>query len=74
MLENNVNSMQESRLPPPELMMPSQGRRDGESPHKIPIGPSTVYIGDLPKDVTQVQLYEYLKTQVGGDFDIVLKR
>ena len=41
---------------------------------KILGSPSTVFIGDLPKDVTQVELYEYLKEHVEGDFELVLKR
>jgi len=42
--------------------------------HKILASPSTVFIGDLPKDLTPVELYEFLKQQVGGDFELVLKR
>ena len=42
--------------------------------YKITGSPSTVFIGDLPKDVSQVELYEYLKSHIGGDFDLILKR
>lgn len=41
---------------------------------KILGSPTTVFIGDLPKDVSQVELYEYLREKVGGDFELVLKR
>ena len=33
----------------------------------------TVYIGDLPKDISMVELYEYIKT-VAGECELVLKR
>lgn len=33
----------------------------------------TVFIGDLPKDVSMVELYEYIKS-VAGECDLVLKR
>jgi len=36
--------------------------------------PQTVFIGDLPKELSLVELYEYLKEQVGGDCEVVLKR
>ena len=43
--------------------------------HKILSSPSTVFIGDLPKDTSLVELYEYLKNAVGsGDFELVLKK
>lgn len=41
---------------------------------KIVSSPATVFIGDLPKDVSQVELYDYLQRQVGGEFELVLKR
>ena len=33
----------------------------------------TVFIGDLPKEVSMVELYEYIKS-VAGECDLVLKR
>ena len=33
----------------------------------------TVFIGDLPKDISMVELYEYIKS-VAGECDLVLKR
>jgi RNA recognition motif-containing protein len=48
--------------------------RHGPSFPKILGSPSTVFIGDLPKDISQVELYDYLRENVGGDFEIVLKR
>eukprot|EP00347_Sterkiella_histriomuscorum_P011819 403370981 len=42
--------------------------------NKIIATPSTVFIGDIPKDVSQVELFEYLRENVGGEFEIVLKR
>ena len=54
------------------LLHPAQPRSN--IVHKILGSPSTVFIGDLPKDLTQVELYEFLKQQVGGDFELVLKR
>jgi len=42
--------------------------------HKIIATPSTVFIGDIPKGVSQVEIFEYLKEHVGGDFEIILKR
>ncbi|CDW91187.1 cytochrome b5-like heme steroid binding domain containing protein [Stylonychia lemnae] len=42
--------------------------------HKIIATPSTVFIGDIPKGVSYVEIFEYLKEHVGGDFEIVLKR
>ena len=33
----------------------------------------TVFIGDLPKEISSVELYEYLK-EVAGECDLVLKR
>ena len=33
-----------------------------------------MFLGDLPRDVTQVELYEYLRRTVGGEFELVLKR
>lgn len=42
--------------------------------HRIFSTPATVFIGDLPRDTSQVELYDYLKRTVGGDFDLVLKR
>ncbi len=50
------------------------GMRPVQAFAKILGSPSTVFIGDLPKDVSQVELYEYLREKVGGDFEIVLKR
>ncbi len=44
------------------------------SSFKIQSSPSTVFIGDLPKDTSLVELYEYLRKVVGGDFELVLKR
>jgi hypothetical protein len=41
---------------------------------KIQSSPSTVFLGDLPRDTCLVELYEYLKRVVGGDFELVLKR
>ncbi len=35
--------------------------------------PQTVFIGDLPKELSLVELYEFLKEQV-GDCEVVLKR
>lgn len=35
--------------------------------------PQTVFIGDLPKEISLVELYEFLKEQV-GDCEVVLKR
>lgn len=43
-------------------------------PHKIVGSPQTVFIGDLPKDVNQIELYEYLKELTGSEVEIVLKR
>lgn len=42
--------------------------------HRIFSTPATVFLGDLPRGTTQVELYDYLKRTVGGDFDLVLKR
>lgn len=33
----------------------------------------TVYIGDLPKDISMVELYEYIR-KVAGDCELVVKR
>ena len=33
----------------------------------------TVFIGDLPKDISMVELYEYIKS-VAGECELVLKR
>ena len=33
-----------------------------------------MFLGDLPRDTCLVELYEYLKRVVGGDFELVLKR
>jgi RNA recognition motif-containing protein len=44
---------------------------------KVANSPSTVFIGDLPKDVTQVELYEYIRRALGNidiEFDLILKR
>lgn len=44
---------------------------------KLVCNPATVFIGDLPKDVTQVELYECIKRELqcgANDFDLVLKR
>lgn len=35
--------------------------------------PQTVFIGDLPKELSLVELYEFLKESV-GDCEVVLKR
>lgn len=35
--------------------------------------PQTVFIGDLPKELSLVELYEFLKNSV-GDCEVVLKR
>ena len=35
--------------------------------------PQTVFIGDLPTEISLVELYEFLKEQV-GDCEVVLKR
>ena len=50
----------------------SEIRRTGYS-HKIQGSSQTVFLGDLPKDITQLDLYKYL-TQNFGECDIVLKR
>lgn len=43
---------------------------------KILGSPSTVFIGDIPREVSQVELYEYIRRVLGVecDFDLVLKR
>ena len=33
----------------------------------------TVYIGDLPKDISMVELYEYIRA-VAGECELVVKR
>jgi hypothetical protein len=33
----------------------------------------TVFIGDLPKDISMVELYEYVRS-VAGECELVLKR
>lgn len=35
--------------------------------------PQTVFIGDLPKELSLVELYDFLKERV-GDCEVVLKR
>lgn len=35
--------------------------------------PQTVFIGDLPKEISLVELYQFLKDSV-GDCEVVLKR
>ncbi len=65
---------QESKvLPHPSSTAPAPPHQARPLP-KIVGSPSTVFIGDLPKDVTQVELYDYLREIVGGDFELVLKR
>lgn len=41
---------------------------------KIVASPSTIFIGDLPKDVNQIELYEYLKEKTGSEVEIIIKR
>lgn len=42
--------------------------------HRIVASPATVFLGDLPKDINQIDIFEYLKEKVGGEFDLILKK
>lgn len=40
---------------------------------RIHASPSTVYLGDLPKDLTQLELYKFLKENY-GECELILKK
>ena len=44
-----------------------------QAANQVPASQQTVYIGDLPKDVSMVELYEYIR-KVAGECELVLKR
>lgn len=72
-LANSINRLnllvQQSKL---QESLSQQGTVSQKS--KIVAGsPQTVFIGDLPKELSLVELYDYLKEKV-GDCEVVLKR
>lgn len=73
MIGNNLLNPFGSMVAPPPQMIGGVSRV-GAPVHKVSASPSTVFIGDLPKDVTQIEIFEYLKNNVGGEFELVLKR
>jgi hypothetical protein len=44
-----------------------------QAANQVPASQQTVYIGDLPKDVSMVELYEYIR-KVAGECELVVKR
>jgi hypothetical protein len=73
-LANSINRLnllfQQSKLQ--ESLQNSQGAAATRS-RIVPGTPQTVFIGDLPKELSLVELYEFLKQEV-GDCEVVLKR
>ena len=55
------------RTPLPAEVMSQNAKTQGNQ------NMQTVFIGDLPKEISSVELYEYLK-EVAGECDLVLKR
>lgn len=69
MLTNAINSISL------EKFMNSCNSKMINYPMKIQSSPNTIFIGDLPKEISMIDLYEYLRNQVGGgEVEIVIKR
>lgn len=73
-LANSINRLnllfQQSKLQ--ESLQNSHGT-SGPRSRIVAGSPQTVFIGDLPKELSLVELYEFLKQEV-GDCEVVLKR
>ena len=75
-LANSINRLnllvQQTRLQ--ESLQATQASSAVQKRSRIVAGTSqTVFIGDLPKQLSLVELYEFLKDSV-GDCEVVLKR
>lgn len=59
------------------FMLNPMGQGMGQSivqaANQVPASQQTVYIGDLPKDLSMVELYEYIR-KVAGECELVVKR